>query len=132
MSADCLPRPDQVTWTRYGVFWDGVCGSPIERLDDPEGAAAEIGWSGPVPAMEGDMDAALLVARHSDARYLAYFEYDDAVAPSWEVTAYRCRDEAEDDVAQFAGEWSMAFVFDGRTQVPTCVPGGLGYRPPAS
>ncbi len=124
--------PETVTWSTHGVFWTGISGNPIERVDNPQ--------PGDGPLLDDDMAAALVVAAHSTARWVTYWERapDSARSwvvsdddPSWQVTAFADEASASAFVDELlAAANRVAFYFDGRIATPEDAPHGYGYRPP--
>lgn len=99
------------------ILWAGN-GSEVQRMDFPEDAEGNF----TEPVFEGDMDAALYLAEHTEARWLVYYDVvsrDKPESPTynpWAVHAFTTREEAVDHGLH--GAAPGAFCWDGRKGAP--------------
>ncbi|MBJ7469670.1 MAG: hypothetical protein JHD16_00130 [Solirubrobacteraceae bacterium] len=101
--------------TLYGIHWAGP-GTEVQRADDDS-------------TYPGDMEAALAVAEHTDARWLLYSEQP---GEPWAVVAHSNLPAAIDEYRERLADGLTVFLFDGRrgTQALEDGPEGIGYRCP--
>lgn len=96
-----------------GIHWAGP-GTEVQRADDDT-------------TYPGDMEAALAVAEHTDARWLLYREQRDE---PWEVVAYEDIHAAMAAYRDCLANEQTTFLFDGRRGIGALEdgPDGIGYR----
>jgi hypothetical protein len=98
-----------------GIHWMGP-GSEVQREDVPESRGE--------PVYEGDMEAALAVARETDCHWLSYApQLEDE---PWLVLAHSGPEAAEKDARSYD---VGSFAWDGRLGAPPEHPSGVGFAP---